>query len=72
MSYRLPKSATSRLTIVVSQIIKDLLTGLMGGTLGQFDPGVDKILAEQKVVAILYRDAFTNKFRVGRFEYWDE
>ena len=31
-----------------------------------------RILAEQKIMAIIYRDAFTNQFRIERYEYLDE
>jgi hypothetical protein len=33
---------------------------------------VDQIVAEQKVMAVLYRDAFSNRLRVERFEYLNE
>ena len=31
-----------------------------------------KIMAEQKILAIFYRDSFSNKFTIVRFEYLDE
>lgn len=63
--------------VVTAQAIKDL------GTLNIAQPGVVqwndggtpkycRVLAEQKIMAIVYRDAFTNKFRIDRFEYLDE
>lgn len=58
--------------IVTAQTIKDLPTNFHGGTRGVYDPGVDIILAEQKIKAVLYRDGFSNSFRILRYEYLDE
>ena len=46
-------------------------TGFGGGALGVFEPGVDEIVAEQQVMAIVYRDPFTNKFSVVRWDFTD-
>jgi hypothetical protein len=40
--------------------------------LGQYDIGMDEILAEQKIMATVYRDTVTGKWRVLRYEYLDE
>ena len=58
--------------IITSQIIKDMITNYKGGTRGVFDVGIDEILAEQRLSAILYRDAINNEFEVVRYEYLDE
>jgi hypothetical protein len=58
--------------IIVSQVVKDLPTGHRNGTLGQFDAGIDRVQAEQKFLAVIRRDGFTNGFTIERFEYWDE
>jgi hypothetical protein len=58
--------------IIVSQVVKDLPTGYLDGILGQFDVGIDRIQAEQKFLAVIRRDGFTNGFTIERFEYWDE
>ncbi len=60
--------------VVVAQMIRD---SRVKGTIGQFDPAVDdvevdEILAEQKIMAIIRRDAFANTFSTLRFEYLDE
>ena len=39
---------------------------------GRFDAGADRILATQKLRAVLYRNAFTNKITLERFEYLEE
>jgi len=39
--------------------------------LGRFDPGGDRILATQRAVVVLYRDAVLAKTRVERFYYLD-
>ena len=65
--------ATTRMNyltiVVVAQIIKDLDSGVQGGTRGVYDPGVDRILAQQRILAVLYRDAYTNRFRVERLDF---
>ncbi len=58
--------------MITSQIIDDLLTGYKGGQQGVYDAGIDQVLAEQRLIAILYRDATNNKFDVVRYEYLDE
>jgi hypothetical protein len=58
--------------IIVSQVVKDFPTGYLDGILGQFDVGIDRIQAEQKFLAVIRRDGFTNGFTIERFEYWDE
>ena len=58
--------------LVKAQVVKDLPTGVKGGINGEFDPGIDRIMAQQRVKAILYRDAFTNRFRVERLEYLED
>ena len=55
--------------IIVAQTIKEMPDGFKGGSLGTFDPGIDKIQAEQKTMAILHRDGFDNQFTVLRLEY---
>jgi hypothetical protein len=40
--------------------------------LGRYDVGADRILGEQKIKAVLYRNAFTNKIDVERYEFLDE
>lgn len=60
------------IVIVDAQAIKDLPTGVLGGTRGIYDPGVDKILAERKAMAIFRRDAYWNNIRLLRYEYLDE
>lgn len=66
--------------IVTGQAIKDV-GGPSGSPieiegveaeLGRYDPGADTILAEQKIRAVLYRSALTNKITVERFEFIDE
>jgi hypothetical protein len=58
--------------IIVSQVVKDFPSGYLDGTLGQFDVGIDRIQAEQKFLAVIRRDGFTNGFTIERFEYWNE
>lgn len=67
--------------ISVAQVVKDMPTGYMGGTRGVFDPPtvinetsytVDRVLTEQKMMAVYYRDALRNRFKVVRYEYIDE
>lgn len=58
--------------IVVAQVIKDLPTGVKNGTLGVYDAGIDRVLGQQRVMAVLYRDAFTNNFRLIRYEYLED
>ncbi len=57
---------------LTSQIINDLETGYHGGTRGVYDEGVDTIQAEQRLLAVLYRDAMNNRFRVVRYEFLDD
>ncbi|OGV65198.1 MAG: hypothetical protein A3K19_24210 [Lentisphaerae bacterium RIFOXYB12_FULL_65_16] len=40
--------------------------------LGNVVQYVDQVVAEQKVMAVLYRDGFSNRLRVERFEYLNE
>ena len=40
--------------------------------LGQYDLGTDEILAEQKIMATVYRDTLTGRWRILRYEYLDE
>jgi hypothetical protein len=65
--------------IVTAQVIRDL--GALGtvpnqpGIIAWQDGGTTKycrVLAEQKMMAIVYRDAFTNRFRIDRLEYLEE
>lgn len=65
--------------IVTGQVVKDL--GAMAtvpsqpGIIAWNDAGTTKycrVLAEQKIVALVYRDAFSNRVRVDRFEYVEE
>jgi hypothetical protein len=58
--------------LITSQIVKDLITGYGGGTRGEFNVGIDKVLAEQRLMTVYYRDAITNRFEVLRYEYLDE
>jgi hypothetical protein len=59
-------------TVILStQTIRDLPDGVKGGTRGVYDPGVDKVLAIQKVFYHMYRDALSNKYRIIHFEYVD-
>lgn len=39
--------------------------------LGRYDPNADKILAEQKILVVLYRNTVTNAITVERFDYLD-
>ncbi|NQZ69654.1 MAG: hypothetical protein HRT89_16470, partial [Lentisphaeria bacterium] len=76
--------ATFYTVIVIAQGIKELRDAdgtVLGGTKGQFDDtdanadgeyDYDRVLAEQKIMVILRRDSFTNKFDVLRYEYLDE
>jgi hypothetical protein len=57
--------------LLTTQTVRDLPTGVKGGILGQYDAGVDRILAEQRVFYHMYRDALNNKFRIIHFEYID-
>jgi hypothetical protein len=57
--------------ILTTQTIKDLPTGVKGGVQGQYEAGVDRVLAEQRTLFQLYRDALSNKFRIIHFEYID-
>lgn len=64
--------------IVCAQTLKDI------GMLGSIPDGFSEVtkesggntlvsvLSEQKIMAIVYRDAFTNRFRIERFEYLDD
>ena len=57
--------------LVISQMVKDMTDGFKGGQIGVFDEGIDKILAEQRLFAVIYRDAITNEFTLYRYEYLD-
>lgn len=69
--------------VVAAQSIKDVgsIYGVDGSDqvvdgvlsrLSRWDDGSDKILAEQKIRVVLYRDARSNKITVERFDYLDE
>ena len=58
--------------IITSQIVKDMIDGYKGGSRGTFDNGIDEVLAEQRLMTVLYRDALTNEFEVIRYEYLDQ
>ena len=55
--------------VIVAQSIKDLDSGVMGGVKGIYNQGVDRILAERKIMAYFSRDVFTNELRMERYEY---
>lgn len=57
--------------IGVAQIIRDMPPAI-GGTQGAFDLGIDRVLAEQKILATIHRDAFTNQFSMLRFQYLND
>ncbi len=74
---KLANLCTARLNfftvIVVAQAIQDLPTNVQTGSLsGRYDPGIDRILAEQKLMAVCRRDAFSNTISFIRIEYLDE
>ena len=58
---------------VVSQVIKDLPEGVPNGTShhGSYDVN-DKIMAEQRIMATVWRDSFSNRFQLLRLDYLDE
>lgn len=65
--------------IVAAQAIKDVgavppkemeLHGRLA-QLGRYDEGSDRIIATQRLQAVLYRNAFTNRIRVVRVDYLD-
>ena len=58
--------------IVTAQAIQDLPNGVLGSSRGRYDAGKDRILAERKVIAVLRRDAYWNKFNLLLYEYLDE
>ncbi len=70
--------------VIAAQTIKDLgpappaeVKVTIGGVpimvqAGRYDVGADRILAQQRIKAVLYRNAFTNKVTVERFDYIDE
>ncbi len=60
--------------IAVSQIVRDLVTGVggSGGERGHFNEGIDTAYADQILMAIIYRDALRNTVEVLRYEYLDE
>ncbi len=58
--------------IAVSQVVQDKISNYGGGLRGRFDPGVDKILAEEKTMAVYYRDALNNEFDLVLFEHLEE
>ncbi len=41
-------------------------------TLGKYDIGMDEILAEQKIMATVYRESATGKWMILRYEYLEE
>jgi len=57
--------------IVVGQAIKDV-GGISTASYGTFDPDHDQILAEQKIKAVVYRDAFSNELKVERYEFLED
>ncbi len=69
-------------TLITSQIIRDIRTGYQGGKRGVYDipkvnnEGVlihiDRVIAQERLISVLYRDAHTNTFQVVRYEYLDE
>lgn len=65
--------------IITTQVIKDI--GGVGQDvfvngipcrLRRFDPGGDQVMARQRIVAVLYRDAIDNTFDLVRYEYLHE
>ena len=63
--------------VVTAQAIKDLgiLNVNQPGVVAWNDAGTTKycrVLAEQKIMALVYRDAFSNSFRIERYEYLEE
>ncbi len=55
--------------IMTSQVIQDMISDYRGGKRGVFDSGVDQILAEQRVMAVMSRDPITNEIEVVSYEY---
>ena len=58
--------------IITSQIVKDMIQGYKGGSRGIFDEGIDEVIAEQRLLTVLYRDALTKEFKLIRYEYLDQ
>ncbi|MBN2450508.1 MAG: hypothetical protein JXR77_08960 [Lentisphaeria bacterium] len=60
--------------IVVGQSVKDLKGNNPGGAdVCEYDTGrYCRVLAQQKVIASVYRDALRNRYRVDRVEYLEE
>jgi len=46
--------------------IKEVITGCK---LGQYDQYADEILSEQKILALIYRDAYTNEYKILHYEF---
>ena len=49
-----------------------MVSNFKGGLRGRFDSDVDIILAEEKIMAVYYRDAINNEFDLVLYEYLDE
>ena len=42
---------------------------MIEGNAGEFDQGIDEILSTTKLIAVVFRDAFTNQFTIEHIEY---
>jgi hypothetical protein len=62
--------------LVTAQSVRDVSTnGNAGGDFVEYNPSPKKyfrVLTEQRVLATVYRDAFTNRFRIARMEYLED
>ncbi len=54
--------------IVVAQAVKDVGSATPSGYVSAGSTNV-MVLGEQKILAVVYRDAFTNQYRIERYEY---
>ncbi len=58
--------------IVTAQAIEERPSSYPEGAVLTYDEGIDKILAEQRLLAVVRRDGHTNDFQLLRLEYLDE
>jgi hypothetical protein len=66
--------------IIVGQVIRDvggvapdtLMVNGVSSQLGRFDPGADRIMSTQRIRVVFYRNAFTNRVSIERYDYLDE
>lgn len=68
--YQYP-TPSSRYGLQRSAAVKGKYTASSPAQVGKYENGVDQILAEQKIFAIIIKDPITNKWKIQRLQYVD-